>query len=191
MSNPVITHKYTAVPTVLQHNGTLYLYTGRDEAPPGSYKYIMNEWLCFSSNDLTQWKEHAVPLKATDFKWAKGDAYASKVIYRNGKFYWYAAVSHAQTKGKAIAVAMSDSPTGPFSDARGSALISNEFTLREGSDNFDPTVIIDDDEQAYIFWGKASCYYAKLKRNMIELDGPAETVALPGFEEGAHIHKRG
>jgi beta-xylosidase len=191
MSNPIILHKYTADPTVLEYNNTLYLYTGHDEAPPGTHKYIMNEWLCFSSKDLAQWKEHPVPLKATDFKWAKGDAYASKVIHRNKKFYWYAAVSHAQTKGKAIAVAVSDSPTGPFSDARGSALINKEFTLRDGSDNFDPTVIIDDDEQAYIFWGKGSCYYAKLKGNMTELDGPIKTVTLQGFEEGAHIHKRG
>jgi hypothetical protein len=70
--NPVIRHKYTADPAAIVHNGTVYLYTGHDEPPDGVEDYVMKDWLCFSSNDLVQWKEHAVPLKATDFTWAKG-----------------------------------------------------------------------------------------------------------------------
>ena len=38
-------------------------------------------------------------------------------------------------------------------------------------DDIDPTVFVDDDGQAYIYWGNTGCYYAKLKDNMIELDG--------------------
>jgi beta-xylosidase len=57
-------------------------------------------------------------------------------------------------------------------------------------DDIDPTVMIDDDGQAYLFWGNSRCYYAKLKKNMIELDGPIRTVDLPGFMEGAWIDKR-
>jgi beta-xylosidase len=56
--------------------------------------------------------------------------------------------------------------------------------------NLDPTVFIDDKGRCHIFWGNSKCYYAKLKANMIELDGPIETIQLPGFTEGAHIHKR-
>lgn len=47
----------------------------------------------------------------------------SQVIERNGKFYWYVTVSHGTIPGKGIGIAVSDSPTGPFKDALGKALI--------------------------------------------------------------------
>jgi hypothetical protein len=133
--NPVITHKFTADPTVLEFEGTVYLFTGHDEAPVDTHKYIMKEWLCFSSIDLIHWHEHAVPLRVTDFKWANRDAFASKVIHHNGKFYWYAAVTPDGGDGKAIAVAVADSPTGPYRDARGSALIVKDANIVSGTDN--------------------------------------------------------
>lgn len=188
--NPIIRHKFTADPTVLVHNDTVYLYSGHDEAPRGTHNYRMNEWLCFSSKDLIQWFEHPVLLKPQTFAWAKSDAYASSVRERNGKFYWYVSVTHAAVQGKAIEVAVSDSPTGPFTDAIGSALITNGIHMLPGSDNFDPSVLIDDDGQAYIFFGKNSCYYAKLKNNMAGLEEEIKTIELPGFIEGVHIHKR-
>jgi len=90
-------------------------------------------------------------------------------------------------------VAVSDRPTGPYTDARGSALISNDMTtaVKISWDDIDPTVWIDDDGQAYLFWGNHQCYLAKLKANMIELDGPIQAVALPAFEEAPWIHKHG
>ena len=60
-----------------------------------------------------------------------------------------------------------------------------------GWDDIDPTVFIDDDGQAYIFWGNTQCYYAKLKPNMIELDGPIIPINLPRYTEAPWIHKRG
>lgn len=190
--NPVIRHKYTADPAAIVHNGTVYLYTGHDEPPNGVQDYVMNDWLCFSSNDMATWKEHPVPLRATDFAWASGDAYASQVIERNGKFYWYVAVSHGTIAGKAIGVAIASSPEGPFKDAIGKALITNETIGYPGENkiNLDPTVLIDDDNQAYLFWGNSHCYYVKLQENMIELDGPIQKVSLPEFTEGAWIYKR-
>src|SRR5690606_35395821 len=116
MGNPIIRHKFTADPTALVHNNTLYIYTGHDEAPVGTEEYIMHDWLCFSSTDLVNWTEHPVPLKATDFAWAKDKAYASKVIEHKGKFYWYVAVNHATIPGSAIGVAEADHPIGPFKD---------------------------------------------------------------------------
>jgi beta-xylosidase len=188
--NPLVRHKYTADPAAIVHNDTVYLYTGHDEAPPGTENYVMNDWLCFSSPDLKHWIEHEVPLRAKDFAWAKGDAYASQVIYRDGKFFWYVAVTHESIPGKAIGVAVAGSPAGPFWDARGSALITNDMipAPRGNMNNLDPTVIIDD-EQAYLFWGHSQCYYVKLKTNMTELDGEIQTIELPGFTEGAWIHK--
>jgi len=188
--NPIIRHKYTADPTVIVHRDTVYLYTGHDEAPVGTHQYLMKEWLCFSSPDLVKWTDHSALLRPTDFSWGKSNAYASKVIERDGKFYWYVALTPSTGSYKTIGVAVAEIPTGPFADARGSALITNQFSLIPGSDNFDPTVLLDDDGAAYIFWGKNVCYYARLKENLIELDSEVKSVNIPGFIEGAHVHKR-
>lgn len=190
--NPIIQHTFTCDPTAIAVNDTVYLYTGHDEAPARVNEYVMNKWLAFSSADLVHWKEHGSPLKARDFSWARGDAYASKVIARAGKCYWFVSVSHAHRKGKAIGVAVSPSPLGPFQDAIGAALITHDMLpiVKAEKANLDPTVLIDDDGQAYIFWGNGICYFAKLKNNLAELDSGITTIDLPGFEEGSHIHKR-
>ncbi|MEJ1238055.1 glycoside hydrolase family 43 protein [Chryseolinea sp. T2] len=189
MGNPIIRHKFTSDPTAISYNGRVYVYTGHDEAPRHYPGYVLTEWLCFSSDDLINWQEHNVNLKPTDFAWAHKDAYASKMIARNGKFYFYFSTTHSSIDGEAIGVAVSDSPTGPFSDASGSALITSR-DLTKGGRNFDPSVLIDDDGQSYLFWGKSTCYYVKLKENMIETDGSIRPVALPDFQEGVHLHKR-
>jgi hypothetical protein len=134
--NPIIRHKFTADPAAMVHNGKVYVYTGHDQAPPRHTGYQMNEWLVFSSPDMVNWTEHAVPLRVKDFAWAKADAWASQVIERNGKFYWYVAVEHGQ---------------------------------------------------AWLFWGNTACYYAKLKNNMIELDGEIKTISLPKFTEAPYM----
>jgi len=193
-SNPIIKYKYTADPGALVHKDRVYIYAGHDECPPPHNHYELNEWLVFSSSDMVAWTEHAVPLKASDFEWAKGEAWASQVIERDGKFYWYVTVEHATKKGKSIGVAVADSPLGPFKDARGSALVTNDMTIEYtqiGWDDIDPTVWIDDDGQAYLFWGNTQCYYAKLKENMIELDSDIMPIHLPNFTEAPWVHKRG
>jgi beta-xylosidase len=190
-NNPIIKDKYTGDPAALVYKDKVYLYAGHDEAPNDFNFYKMNEWLVYSTSDMIHWQEHPVPLKASDFAWAKGDAWASQVIERNGKFYWYVAVEHGTINGKAIGVAVSDSPTGPFKDALGKAIITNDMTTKTNInwDDIDPSVIIDDDGQAYLFWGNTVCHYAKLKANMIELDGPIQTIDLPNFTEAPWIHK--
>lgn len=190
--NPIIKNKYTADPGAFVYKDAVYLYTGHDEAPAGKKGYMMYEWLCFSSTDMVNWKEHPVPLTVKDFKWAKADAWASQVIERNGKFYWYVATEHTTIPAKAIGVAVADNPTGPFKDARGTALITNDMTSPESKmmwDDIDPSVMIDDDGQAYLFWGNRKCYYAKLKQNMTEIDGEIKTIDLPDYTEAPWIHK--
>lgn len=191
MNNPIITDKYTADPAAMVYKNKVYLYTGHDVPEAGFNFYKMNDWLVYSSSDMVHWQEHPVPLKVTDFAWAKGDAWASQVIERNGKFYWYVAVEHGSINGKAIGIAVSDSPTGPFKDALGKALITNDMTTETkiSWDDIDPSVIIDDAGQAYLFWGNTVCHYVKLKENMIEMDGPMHTVDLPKFTEAPWIHK--
>ena len=191
-NNPIIKDQYTGDPAALVYKDKVYLYAGHDEAPKDFHFYKMNEWVVYSSSDMKKWESHPVPLKTTDFAWAKGDAWASQVIERNGKFYWYVTVEHGSVRGKAIGIAVSDSPTGPFKDALGKALITNDMTKFSDIswDDIDPTVYIDTDGQAYLFWGNTACHYAKLKENMIELDGPIHHIKeLPHFTEAPWIHK--
>ncbi|MGV3602063.1 MAG: glycoside hydrolase family 43 protein [Dyadobacter fermentans] len=189
--NPIIRNHYTADPTVIVYEGTVYLYTGHDDPPAGTDDYCMNDWLCFSSTDLMHWTEYPSPLKAIDFQWASGDAYASKVVEYQGKFYWFVSVTHAGGLYKAIGVAVSDNPTGPFADAKGSALVTHDMLPATENDkaNLDPAVLIDDG-RAYLFWGNGQCYFAELQSNLTELASPISVIDLPGFAEGAHIHKR-
>lgn len=190
--NPIITHKFTADPTALVFDNTVYLYTGHDEAPKDANAYVMNDWLCFASKDMANWKEYPSPLKATGFSWARGDAYASKVIYHNSRFFWFAPVSHAEVAGKAIGVAMAALPEGPFEDAIGAALITHDLLPEVKNDkaNLDPSVLIDRDGTPHLFWGNGLCYHCRLKSNLLEVDGPIRIISLPGFAEGVHIHQR-
>jgi beta-xylosidase len=192
-ANPIMTNVFTADPAALVYKDTVYLYTGHDVAPDRVEGYRMRDWLCFSSTNMVDWAPHGSPLAVTNFAWALRDAWAGQVIERKGKFYWYVAVEHATIRGKAIGVAVADNPAGPFKDARGSALISNEMTraTKISWDDIDPTVWVDGDGQAYLFWGNTVCYWAKLKENMTELDGPIQTVDLPKFTEAPWIHRQG
>lgn len=191
--NPLIRYKYTADPAAMIYKNRLYLYTGHDVCPPNQERYVMKDWCVFSTDDMKTWTEYPTPLSVKDFAWAKGDAWASQVIERNGKFYWYVAVEHAKIHGKAIGVAISDSPIGPFKDAKGSAIITNDLTTKYTKiswDDIDPTVLIDDNGQAYLFWGNTQCYYVKLKENMIDTIGPIVAVQnLPRYTEAPWIHK--
>lgn len=196
IQNPIIRDRFTADPAALVHNGRVYLYTGHDEATPESKFFVMNDWRVYSSDDMVNWHDHGAPMSVKTFAWARGDAWASQVIERDGKFYWYATLRHATVPGFSIGVGVADTPTGPFRDARGSALITNDMTkgaIVNGKemdwDDIDPSVFIDDDGQAYLFWGNTVPRYARLKPNMIELDGPIVDLELPKFTEAPWIHK--
>ncbi|WP_083943080.1 glycoside hydrolase family 43 protein [Sphingomonas soli] len=192
-SNPIIRDKFTADPAPLVVGDRLYLYVGHDEAQRDEM-FNMKEWLVYSTTDMRNWTDHGPIMKATDFKWAKKDAWASQVIQKNGKFWFYTAVEHDDTHpGKAIGVAVSDSPTGPFVDAKGSALVTNQMTPKgtHSWEDIDPTVFTDDDGTTWIAWGNRQAYIAKLKPNMTEIDGPITEITPPHFEEGPWLHKRG
>jgi beta-xylosidase len=191
-ANPLFNDVHTADPAALVVNDKVYLYTGHDVAKDNTKFYEMHDWLVFSSRDMVNWERHGPRLSVKDFSWAKGDAWASQIIERDGKYYWYVTVRHATINGFAIGVAVGDSPLGPFKDAIGKALISNDMTTDTLNDwdDLDPSVIIDG-EQAYLFWGNTKARYAKLKKNMVELDGPIVPIDLPNFTEALWIHKKG
>ncbi|WP_221469683.1 family 43 glycosylhydrolase [Allocatelliglobosispora scoriae] len=192
--NPVVQHVYTADPAPLVHNGRVYLYTGHDE--DGSTYFTMRNWRVWSSADMVNWTDHGSPMSLSTFSWASSDAWAGQAVYRNGKFYWYVPVRMANG-ANAIGVGVADSPTGPFRDALGRPLIQNS--------EIDPTVFIDDDGQAYLYYGNPRLWYVRLNSDMISYSGSPTQIPLTtsGFgtrsgdanrptlyEEGPWVYKR-
>ena len=184
--NPIIRDKHTADPAVLVENDTLWLFAGHD-AEGNQRDYVMKDWLLYSTTDMKHWTEHPSPLRIDDFAWAKSkQAYAGQAVKHNGKYYWY-----VSTNWCGIGVAVSDKITGPYKDALGKPLLTNEdcFDSKHSWACIDPTVLIDDDGTPYLIWGNRECYYAKLKDNMIEIDGPVHRINVPNFTEGPWMHK--
>jgi len=173
--NPFVQTWFTSDPAPMVHNGTMYVYTGHDE--DGADFFWMQEWRVYSSQDMVNWQDHGSPLALESFSWADDRAWASQTIERNGKFYWYICAHSRLSRGMAIGVAVSDSPTGPFRDAIGKPLFEN------GSwDHIDPTVMIDDDGQAWLMWGNPRIYYLKLNKDMISYSGELGMIDMT--EEG-------
>lgn len=197
--NPIVRDKFTADPAPLVYDGRLYLYVGHDEfyegqdSASGGKEFNITEWLCYSTDDMKNWIDHGAVLSPADFKWAVGEAWASQVVEKDGKFYYYTTVQGGEPYvGKAVGVAVGDSPVGPFVDAIGKPLVSDDMTdngKRGWWNDIDPTVLIDGDE-AWLCWGNGTCFLAKLKPNMIELDGDIKVVDVPNYVEGPWLHKR-
>ncbi|MEO7976166.1 glycoside hydrolase family 43 protein [Flavobacterium sp.] len=170
--NPIIQTNYTADPAPMVYNGKVYLYTSHDE--DDSTWFTMNDWRLYTTDDMVNWTDHGAVLSYKEFSWAKMNAWAPQCIERNGKFYMYVPITTKEGKG-AIGVAVADSPYGPFIDPLDKPLVSNSNA------DIDPTVFIDDDGQAYLFWGNPVCYYVKLNEDMISIEG--EIKQFPNTEE--------
>nr|WP_239095744.1 family 43 glycosylhydrolase [Micromonospora lutea] len=193
--NPIVQHIYTADPAPMLHNGRVYLYTGHDE--DGSTYFTMRDWRVFSSADMVNWTDHGTPMSLATFAWADANAWAGHVIARNGKFYWYVPVRQRSNGQMVIGVGVADSPTGPFRDAIGRPLV--------GNGEIDPHAFIDDDGQAYLYWGNPNLWYVRLNSDMISFSGGPTQIPLTtaGFgtrtgnasrptlyEEGPWVYKR-
>ena len=164
--NPIVQTCYTSDPAPMVHKGTLYLYTGHDEERADFF--WMQEWRVYSTEDMVNWTDHGSPLAIESFAWADDRAWASQCIERNGKFYWYVCLHSKITNAMAIGVAVGDSPTGPFKDAIGKPLCDGSW------DNIDPTVFIDDDGIAFLYWGNPNIYMAELNEDMVSLKGAVQ-----------------
>ncbi|WP_437893786.1 glycoside hydrolase family 43 protein [Sorangium sp. So ce124] len=181
--NPIVQTSYTADPAPMVHEGRLYLYTSHDEDVSVNNFYTMNDWHLYSTTDMVNWTDHGTPAGYKTFSWGTGDAWAPQGIARNGKYYLYVPLNNAT--GAKIGVGVSDNVAGPFMDPLGKAL------AQQGSGNIDPTVFVDDDGQAYMYWGNGTLRYVKLNSDMITTSGNITNVALNGFTEGPWFYKRG
>lgn len=181
---PIVQTKFTADPAPYVHDGVVYLYTTHDEDDADGFK--MKDWLLYTSTDMVNWRDCGAVASLKDFEWARNKengAWAEQVIERNGKWYMYCPLH-----GNGIGVLAAESPYGPFKDPLGKPLVWQ----REHWDDIDPTVWIDDDGQAYMYWGNPNLYCVKLNEDMISYSG--DIVKLPkikDYQEGPWFYKRG
>ena len=174
--NPIITTAYTPDPAPFAHGDKLYMFTGHDEDDATYFK--MKDWMLYSTEDMVNWTYLGTPVSTATFDWAfQGDrAWASQAVERDGKWYWYVCLTEAATNADALAVAVADNPQGPYKDAIGGPLAT-------GWSFIDPTVFIDRDGSAYLFWGNKGCWYGKLGEDMVSFENGYKEV--PGFHDPA------
>lgn len=179
---PLVQTKFTADPAPVVVNDTVYLYTTHDE--DNAEGFLMKDWLLYTSTDMVNWQDRGAVASLKDFKWYDGDngAWAEQVVYRNGKWYMYCPIH-----GHGIGVLVADSPYGPFKDPIGKPLVWQ----KEHWDDIDPTVWVDDDGQAYMYWGNPNLYCVKLNEDMVSWSG--DIIKLPkikDYQEGPWFYKR-
>lgn len=192
-TNPLIMDQFTADPTARVFEGKIYLYPSHDIKAPAGYTgrpdwFMMEDYHVFSSDNLTDWKDHGVIVTQTGVEWTNPTAYAMwapDCVYRNGKYYFYFPAT-AKAGGMKIGVAVADKPYGPFKAMP---------TPIEGVSGLDPVVLLDKDGSAYLYYAVASkgLHVARLKPNMLEIDGePKEIDNLPkkGLIEGPFVFEK-
>lgn len=174
---------FLADPTAEVYNDTLYVYGSRDLPDAVSFA-TMQDYAVISTTDLKTWVNHGVILEPRKYDWAGGQMNAPDVAYKNGWYYFYFPYDKTH-----IGVAKSRTPTGPWEEA-----VADKITTI-----FDPCVIVDDDGQAYIYGndhkvdiGDPGWHImgAKLKENMVELDGTWIRLTEETVNEAVHVFKR-
>jgi len=180
--NPIVQTNYTADPAPMVHEGKLYLYTSHDEDATVNNFYTMNDWWLYSTEDMVNWTDLGSPASLDTFSWSTDNAWAPQGIARNDQYYLYLPINN--NTGAKIGVAVSDTIGGPFRDPLGRELAA------QGSSNIDPTVFIDDDGQAYMYWGNGTLRYVRLNADMTSYSGSVTNVSLSGFTEGPWFYKR-
>ena len=186
--NPILKYSesdflYVADPAAEVYNGKVYVYCSHDQPDATSYG-AMQDYVVLESSDLKTWTNHGVVLKPREYSWASGQMNAPDVAYKDGWYYFYFPYDKTH-----IGVSKSKSPIGPWEEA-----VTDKITTI-----FDPTVFIDDDGQAYIYGNDAKLDIgdkgrhimgAKLKDNMVELDGPWMRLSEEPINEAVHCFKR-
>lgn len=175
---------YIADPEVRQMpDGRIYVYGSRDESP--NY-WCSQSYHVLSSSDLVNWNVEQLsfategPGKQVDY--TDRILYAPDCIHHNGKYYLYYCLAGGGEDDEGVAVA--DSPYGPFKEGK----------IIKGISGIDPSVFIDDDGQAYLFWGQSHARGAKLSKDMLSIEGEVHDNLLTYeehcFNEGSSVRKR-
>ena len=163
---------YIADPTArVDRDGRMYVYGSLDVNPD---YYCSDHYHVLFSGDLRNWT-----LRENSFK-SELTLYAPDMIRKGNTYYLY----YDDPSG-AEWVATSDSPTGPFRNG-----------LRiEGPKGIDPNIFVDDDGQAYYFWGQFAAKGARMNPDMksIDLSSVVDSIVTEKehyFHEGSFVFKR-
>jgi len=164
---------YLADPAAEVYNGKVYVYCSHDQENAENYT-SMQDYALLESSDLKNWTNHGIFLKPRKLDWAEGQMNAPDCAYKNGYYYFYFPYDKTH-----IGVMKSKTPTGPWEETIQGKIASI----------FDPTVFVDDDGQAYMYGSdnkvnmgdeSRQMWAAKLKDNMLELDGDWYPISAPG-----------
>ena len=170
---------YTADQHVVLFDDTYYLYPTSDKG-----EWQTTDFSAWSSKDLVHWKNEGIILDVTkDLSWAKIRGWAPAVARRDGKYFFYFA---AEQK---IGVAVSDAPAGRFTDALGRPLVTP--SKQYPGQAIDPFAFIDDDGQAYLYYGQQNLYAYRLMPDMVMFAGLPTRMTPPRVNEGVFVFKRG
>ncbi|MFE7441052.1 family 43 glycosylhydrolase [Streptomyces chartreusis] len=187
--NPFVDGWY-ADPDIAIYDGKYWVF------PTASKPYAEQTHLdAFSSTDLIHWTKHSNVLTTSDVTWAKYAVWAPAPVERDGKYYLYFAANDIQNNSQlgGIGVAVADRPEGPYKDALGKPLISQ---FHNGAQPIDQDVFIDDDGQAYMYYGGwHHNNVVKLNPDMTSLgtfdDGSTYKEITPeNYVEGSYMFKR-
>jgi arabinoxylan arabinofuranohydrolase len=183
----LISHIFTADPNAVVYDDRVYVYVSHDV--DGQTGFDMVDYRGFTSDDMVNWQDLGVLIHVDSLPWAT-NLYAPGACSKDGKYYLY-----MPNSGSAIGVAVSDSPAGPFVDPIGGALVSKSFPNANVPWLFDPACFVDDDGQAYLYFGGGddggqNARGVRLGDDMISLkDSEATTIETTAFFEASFVHK--
>ena len=146
---PLVTHMYTADPSVHVFDGKLYIYPSHDLENEGlddgkGDHFQMKDYHVFSMDDIgAPCVDHGEALNVKDVPWASKQMWAPDAAFKNGKYYFYFPVQDKDGIFR-IGAAVGDKPMGPFTP---------EPNYIPGSYSIDPGVFTDDDGTTYMFCG--------------------------------------
>ncbi|UTF59416.1 glycoside hydrolase family 43 protein [Gilvimarinus sp. DA14] len=149
LSQPLVTHMYTADPSAHVFDGKIYIYPSHDVEGGVAFNdngdhFCMEDYHVFSmESPESEVVDHGVALHVDDVPWAARQMWAPDATRKNGKYYLYFPAKRADDIFQ-IGVAVGDSPTGPFTP---------EPEPIEGSYSIDPAVFADDDGDYYLYVG--------------------------------------
>jgi beta-xylosidase len=187
-NNPVL-NGYYADPEIIysQKEGKYFLYPTSDGFTSWSGYYFET----FSSSNLIDWKNEGTILDLhKDVPWGPRNAWAPTCIEKktdNGYKYFY-----YFTAAQKVGVAVSNSPSGPFTDS-GQPLIDWKPDGINRGQEIDPDVFYDPvSGNDYLYWGNGYMAVAKLNKDMVSIDRSSLKVITPNgtFREGTEVFYR-
>lgn len=179
ISQPLVTHMYTADPSAHVFNGKIYVYPSHDIDAGIPFNdngdhFGMEDYhvLSLDSPDAAA-VDHGVALHVKDVPWAEKQMWAPDAAHKDGKYYLYFPARRANGLFQ-IGVAISDSPAGPF--------IAEPESIK-GSYSIDPAVFDDNGEYYLYFGGIWGGQLQKYRDNVYaennEEPGPTEPALQP------------